>query len=101
VRITLIDLPAGATVLVDDRPVDGPAFEVERSDRPMQVVVRADGYRSWSQHVAADEPTTITVRMQRRDREERDVAAPSPQQSPPESPIPPADSPVSSFGEMP
>lgn len=50
---------------------------------------------------AADEPATITVRMQRRDREGHDVTAPTPQQSPPESPIPPADSPVSSFGEMP
>ena len=98
VRITLEGLPEDASVSADGEAVEGPTFDLARSGDSVRLVVRADGYRSWQQTVSAEEPATIRVRMQRRDRDRRED---SPRRQPNLGEPRPARSPVTSFGAMP
>jgi serine/threonine-protein kinase len=64
--ITLHRLPPLARVTVDGSPVEGETFETDGSGRPVEVVIRAPGYRTWSRQVDVVGSSDVVVRMQRR-----------------------------------
>jgi hypothetical protein len=65
VRITLEGVPPGSTITVDGSAVAGPAFDVARADRSLEVVVRAAGFEPWRQRVSAGAAAAIPVRLRR------------------------------------
>ncbi|MBI5488578.1 MAG: protein kinase [Deltaproteobacteria bacterium] len=65
VRIFLQGVPSGAAVTVDGSAAEGPAFDVPRADRTVDVVVRAPGFEPWRRAVSASAPASIPVRLQR------------------------------------
>ncbi|NMC70735.1 MAG: serine/threonine protein kinase [Myxococcales bacterium] len=61
VRIRLLGVPEGATVLVDGAPVGAPAFDLARADREAEVTVRAPGRRDWTRRVSRARDAEIVV----------------------------------------
>ena len=92
VTITLEGLPEGASIRADGEEVEGPSFEVPRSEDSIRLVVRSDGYRSWQENISVHQPSTIQVRMQPRSRGRARPASGRPR---------PTKAPLSTFGAMP